>query len=700
MYPNSAVFGIIFALLFAVSMVIGTLIAIKRGFIPALVRLGMIILCLLISIPLTTAIAGQFSGIAENIMHSLLGSTMDQIAQYSPSTIQLLRQFPIALIAPILFLAIFYLLKLVTLIVFRLSKPILPSHSTLTFRILGGVAGAVSALICLWALWIPLWGMIGIVHNTAQTLSEVDTTQNAQLDATMTQIEQIDTTILGPAVDNFTVELFTDRGNSGLYNGMTKIELNDEKLYLGEEITQLSHTALDALNFVGSLPNDFQLTDLTRDHVNSLRTLSADIDNSEMLKNICAEWLSAMAQTWKSNEQFMGMNDPANKTKIKPVIHALYGLLSTTNAEILIDDLNIFINLLDVLLDHKVISSQQTDLVKTVGNDAFVNDLTASLSSHNRLLTSLSELTSSTTGAWANGTDYMGMAEPNMNAEYRSMIHACYGFLATTTDAFLVEDIKTLSGLAAMLTQKTSAPNILLDDGFLKEFNQFLGEHTRFRGFFTGWMTALAASWADGNAYEGIAVPASNELLTPVMTSIYEILATTDETLIHDDLSALTEIMEIMRSYEVFNNAKEGYQMADILMKSNFVSDLTNTINRHERFKPLLDVVASLGLSAISSQLTVALPDAPMMTDLSGKISTTLNSVTGQSETVRLDSIQSEISKVLTENKVNVPDGVTDMISQIVNNQFGNRTTVTEKEVTDYLTELYNSTGNLDGFFK
>ena len=251
-----------------------------------------------------------------------------------------------------------------------------------------------------------------------------------------------------------------------------------------------------------------------------------------------------------------------------------------------------------------------------------------------------------------------------------------------------------------MLTQKTSAPNILLDDGFLKEFNQFLGEHTRFRGFFTGWMTALAASWADGNAYEGIAVPASNELLTPVMTSIYEILATTDETLIHDDLSALTEIMEIMRSYEVFNNAKEGYQMADILMKSNFVSDLTNTINRHERFKPLLDVVASLGLSAISSQLTVALPDAPMMTDLSGKISTTLNSVTGQSETVRLDSIQSEISKVLTENKVNVPDGVTDMISQIVNNQFGNKTTVTEKEVTDYLTELYNSTGNLDGFFK
>ena len=114
----------------------------------------------------------------------------------------------------------------------------------------------------------------------------------------------------------------------------------------------------------------------------------------------------------------------------------------------------------------------------------------------------------------------------------------------------------------------------------------------------------------------------------------------------------------------------------------------------------MLDIVASLGLSAISSQLTISLPDSKMMTDLSGSISTTLNNVIGQSQTIQIQSIESEVTKVLAENKVDVPAGVTDMISQIVQDQFGNKTSVTEKDVSDYLTGLYNSTDNLDGFFK
>jgi hypothetical protein len=135
-------------------------------------------------------------------------------------------------------------------------------------------------------------------------------------------------------------------------------------------------------------------------------------------------------------------------------------------------------------------------------------------------------------------------------------------------------------------------------------------------------------------------------------------------------------------------------------MKTHFVSDMNNVINRHERFTPLLDIVASLGLSAISSQLTLSLPQSQMLTDLSGSISTTLNNVMGKDETTKKAEINKEVDKVLTDNKIDVPAGVTDMITQVVHTQFGNKTNVSEKDVSDYLTGLYDSTDNLDGFFK
>jgi hypothetical protein len=72
----------------------------------------------------------------------------------------------------------------------------------------------------------------------------------------------------------------------------------------------------------------------------------------------------------------------------------------------------------------------------------------------------------------------------------------------------------------------------------------------------------------------------------------------------------------------------------------------------------------------------------------------------GKDETTKKAEISKEVDKVLTDNKIDVPAGVTDMITQVVHTQFGNKTNVSEKDVSDYLTGLYDSTDNLDGFFK
>ena len=700
MYSNSLLFGILFLAIFLIGMAIGAVIALKRGFYPALVRLALVVLCLLLAIPITNAIAGALSGVSEQLISTVLGDLSAQVAQHSPSTLTLMHRFPIAVAAPILFILIFCLLRLLTLILFRLVRALLPTNSSLPFRVLGGVTGAITSLVCLWAIWLPLWGMLNITHQTVLPICEIPSEQNAKLQTTITQIDSADNDILAPAIYNFTTELFTNQGQSKLYDSLTKIEFQEDQLYLSKEVQQISHTAINTLTFVGTIPNDFKISDINRDHITSLYALCDDLEQSELLKSILAEWLSSAVHTWENDETFFGITDPAAKTAYKPVIHALYHFLGTTNDELLVDDLRLFIDVLDIAIDYHLLDTRQTDLIKTFGSDTFADDLTAPLDGNDRLRVTLANLTASLTGAWANGSDYQGMAEPALNATYRAMLHACYGFLATTDESLIASDIQTISTLSSMLNQKTSAPNILMDDGFLKDFNLFLSENTRFRQHFVTWFIPVCHSWSKGEAYDGLESPATNELVAPVVSEMFGILATTNESLIHDDLTAMTEIMAILRNYNAYHSAQDGKQMANIIKDSHFASDLHQCLGRHDRFSPLRKTITSIGLSAISSQLTTALPDSVMLTDISTSVSQTINTTTTQTDDERLKAINTTVNSILIQNKIDAPAGVTDIISEIVYEEFSQKTSVQGEDIRSYLTAVYQHTGNLDDFFK
>ena len=519
-------------------------------------------------------------------------------------TMDLLLHFPAAIIAPALFITIFYVLSLLTKIVCRLLKVLLPSRSGLTFRILGGVAGALSTLICLLAIAVPVWGLVGTVHSTVKIIALSDTSKNQQLDSIVGTLEKIDTDLLGPIVDNFTADIFTDQGDSKLYRKLTQFEFHQEKLSLSEEFKLLSQTASDALSFASSLSGEANIH--TPEQFTTLRALAADVDHSRLLRSICAEWLSAVTSTWQKGETFMGMEPLQVNASAKPFLNALYGYLSTTNEDRIAADFNCFIDILEILNQHGILDeSQNQNMLTKIGNEAFVQDLTEFLDSNDRLRITSADLLSAISGAWQNGEDY-----------------------------------------------------------------------------------------------EGIQLPKTNELFDPVMNTFFGILATTDATLITDDMTAVSNIIGVLEDYDLFDGIKQGTDMADIIMKGTFVSDLQTEINNHPRFTPLLDTVTALGLSAISSQLQISLPDSETLTQLADTISTTLNSAKDENGNVNLDTVSEEVQKTLKENKVDVPDSVTGMIAQVASEKFADQETVTEQEVKDHLLGLYGSAGNLDGFFQ
>lgn len=604
MYPNSMLFGAIFAVIFLACMAIGALVAIKKGFFPSLLRLATLILSFIASVPLSLLIAGKCVGLYEKIMLSVLGDALNQIAQHSPSTMDLLLHLPAAIIAPALFITIFYVLSLLTKIICRLLKVLLPSRSGLTFRILGGVAGALSALICLLAIAIPVWGTVSTVHRAVDIIAHSDTSKNQQLDSVVGTFEKIDADLLGPLGDNFVADIFTEKGDSALFRKLTQFEFHQEKLSLSEEITLLSQTASDALALASSLSNGASIQ--TPEQFSNLRTLASDVDHSKLLRNISAEWLSAITTAWQKGETFMGIEPLQVNASAKPFLNALYGYLSTTNEDRIANDLNCFIDILEILNRHGILDGDKNaNMLTKIGNEVFVQDLTAFLDDNDRLRITIADLLSAISGAWQNGEDY-----------------------------------------------------------------------------------------------EGIKLPKTNELFDPVMNTFFGILATTDDTLITDDMTAVSNIIGVLEEYDLFDGIKQGTDMANIIMEGAFVSDLQTEINSHPRFVPLLDTVTALGLSAISSQLNISLPDSETLTQLADTISSTLNTAKDENGNINLDTVSEEVQKTLKENKVDVPDSVTGMIAQVATEKFADQETVSEQEVKDHLLSLYGSAGDLDGFFQ
>ena len=600
MYPNSMLFGAIFAAIFAIEIILSTIVAIKRGFLPALIRLATIVASFILALILAPMIATKLSGLSETLANSMFGDMVVQIEQFSPSTIDLLYHFPIALLAPTLFISLFYIFKSLTLLLFRILKPTLPSHTKLSMRILGGLSGALGAVITLCAVLLPIWGMLGICHRAAVTLSQAETSENESLSEAVFKLERFDSEILGPVVNNFVADIFTDSGDNALYRSMTKFELHDEHLQLSEEIDLLAVTAADAFTFVGSMPPGFELSNLSDEQFEYLHTLTSDVDHSTLLRNICAEWISSVSGTWESGQPFMGVPEPQTNDSIRPVIRAFYGLLATTNESCLAGDIDSFINILEIFIRHNLLdTSQEENLLSLLGNRAFTDDLIT-----------------------------------------------------------------------------------------------FLAEHDRIRATFTEFISSMMTAWEKGEAHEGLPAPQTNELIDPVLKAFFHVFATTNEDLIVSDMSALADIIGVLKDYDIFNSVQDGRAMAKIVMDGQFMADLNAAVNNNERFMPVLDTVTSIGLSAISGQLNISLPNSAAMTDIASAISNALNNSQGE------EAVVAAVEQALKKNNVDVPESISQIVAQVSISEFGNAQSVSENEVSDYLNGLYHSTDDLDGFFK
>jgi hypothetical protein len=132
----------------AILVLIGFLVGLKRGMAKALVRLVELIIVAIASLFISKAVMGTLSATVAEILHTNLEEPLKSILLSSPDAEALMLGLAGALIIPIIFLVVFAILKLFSLIgLSALTKLFTKKKDAKKRRLLGGLVGAVTGIL-------------------------------------------------------------------------------------------------------------------------------------------------------------------------------------------------------------------------------------------------------------------------------------------------------------------------------------------------------------------------------------------------------------------------------------------------------------------------------------------------------------------------------------------------------------------------
>ncbi len=381
---------------------IGLLLGLMRGVRRSLVRLVVVLLSALLAFFLATSIAGtalntpisefppeviesfatgdlQLSG--DETFHDLMvaafqtDETMAQILEAAPTLINFITLLPHALISEILFIVLFFILKVVLWIPEKIIDWVLIRKKG--SRLLGAVVGAVQGVVCASILLLPLFAVIPMLDSVVIAANELPEETKNQIEILAT-IEEID--------ESFTQQIKSDP----VYSILDAVGVRS----VGENIFySLSNVATESGESVcvfgeikNTLPVFVKFTQLTtvgssgtvtEADVTTIRTVLTSIGDSALISDTLTEVITAFAQSMEAGEPFLGMTLPSDlDPSMQAFMQDLFSTLADSTKETLLADLSDVIDLVSVFSKHELLTSEGLqDMTALLGDEGFTKEL-------------------------------------------------------------------------------------------------------------------------------------------------------------------------------------------------------------------------------------------------------------------------------------------------------------------------------------
>ena len=352
----------------------------------------------------------------------------EQLSAASPSTMELIIAVGNAIIALVVFIVLFFVLKLLLRIPRLIIGACFFSAKThkepIPVRFIGVPLGALQGFISVMVTVVVLAGVINIADRMTNEImaqpSDSKSVQQLQADCQKYQpyldalakdpiIQYLckDTDSSGNKTDNNTpsppnqalTKTSKSKENNALsrnfvFDSLTTFRVNGEAAALTTEI----HTLTQAYVSILPLNDEPDMANWGDIQYSAMENFLEKLSNSKIVMQIGSEMLSGACQAWSEGQSFLGLSLPLEDVEddtTKPILQALLVSLSKSTSETLKDDLHTIADMSRTLNKHQILralASDNPDLM-VVMQRAFLKDFLPLVSKSDRFNVIIPEVT-------------------------------------------------------------------------------------------------------------------------------------------------------------------------------------------------------------------------------------------------------------------------------------------------------------------
>ena len=185
--------------------------------------------------------------------------------------------------------------------------------------------------------------------------------------------------IIAPVTDNFFVRFAADLGGRAIFNALTVLEVNGEKVSIAEEISVMADV-FSSLRPVldGGAPSEW-----TQEDISGIKDATSKLSKSKLVTSILADVISNAADKWSRGEEFLGMKMPASgRPSVDEFLTELFTAFATTTPDTVGEDIGTLADILGQLQKYGILGgANATDSIAT---DGFVSGLLEIIISNER----------------------------------------------------------------------------------------------------------------------------------------------------------------------------------------------------------------------------------------------------------------------------------------------------------------------------
>ena len=363
-------------------LIFNIFLAFTRGLRKSLLRLATVVLAVVAAYFLSRAIAASIGSEIALWLKVTFGGDPNFAPMFSgeagaDKAVGTLAQM---LVAPMLFLLLYWVLKAVLLLLYWLLSAVTrpATVDSASSRFIALPIGILIALIGIFAFVSPIMGYLDVA---SATIAEMDAGESTEA---VEELSAYNTDLVVPALKTPVISTLYGTLGEKVFEGLTAGEWDGEKLHLKTELTTLGKVA-GGVQLLGAAP----IEQYGEAECAAVDALAQNISNSHMLSVLCAGVLNTASNHWLSGESFLGILPPDLGANGNALLNAFLEVFATTSRENLGEDLDFFADVFTLAVRYDVLAdlgnADENTLAELITDSGFLADTQALLATHPRM---------------------------------------------------------------------------------------------------------------------------------------------------------------------------------------------------------------------------------------------------------------------------------------------------------------------------